>query len=106
MLYAVSRLLYGGVQHNPPSRFLSEIDGEVSSSNQYEAIGSYTPLGQTQEQDNEPRYIPDLNEGDSVSHKVFGIGTVVELDGDNVVIYFKGKGSKKLDLSFAPIEKI
>src|SRR6202012_4976456 len=26
MMYATSRLLYGGVQHNPPSRFLSEID--------------------------------------------------------------------------------
>ena len=28
MLYADSRILYGSVQHNPPSRFLSEIDSE------------------------------------------------------------------------------
>ena len=26
MIYASMRMLYGGVQHNPPSRFLSEID--------------------------------------------------------------------------------
>jgi DNA helicase-2/ATP-dependent DNA helicase PcrA len=26
MIYASSRLLYGGMQHNPPSRFLAEID--------------------------------------------------------------------------------
>src|SRR4030095_10303499 len=28
MIYATSRMLYGGAQHNPPSRFLSEIDAE------------------------------------------------------------------------------
>ena len=27
-------------------------------------------------------------------------------DGDNVAVYFKGKGVKKLNVSFAPIEKI
>ena len=32
MVHASSRMLYGGVQHNPPSRFLSEIDGETSAS--------------------------------------------------------------------------
>src|SRR6185437_15258159 len=31
LTHASSRLLYGGVHHNPPSRFLSEIDGEISS---------------------------------------------------------------------------
>jgi DNA helicase-2/ATP-dependent DNA helicase PcrA len=55
---------------------------------------------------NEPRYVPDLNEGDAVRHQVFGQGTVMELDGDNAVIYFKGKGSKKINISFAPIEKL
>src|SRR5690606_38382177 len=30
LLYATSRALYGGVLYNPPSRFLSEIDGETS----------------------------------------------------------------------------
>jgi len=31
LLYASSRVLYGGVQHKPPSRFLSEIDGEKTA---------------------------------------------------------------------------
>jgi DNA helicase-2/ATP-dependent DNA helicase PcrA len=115
MLYAASRLLYGGVQHNPPSRFLAEIDGEVqTAASQSNYDNGYQPLGYTRPQSellnkqlsNEPRYVPELNEGDDVRHQVFGIGTVMEIEGDNAIIYFKGKGSKKLNISFAPIEKI
>jgi transcription elongation factor GreA-like protein len=54
----------------------------------------------------EPRYVLELNEGDGVKHQFFGIGTVMELEGDNAVIYFKGKGSKKLNIAFAPLEKL
>lgn len=108
MIYASSRMLYGGVQHNPPSRFLSEIDGEFQSSTSYDEPFSFAP---TQNQEapfaaGEPRYVPDLNEGDGVRHKVFGHGTVLEIDGDNAVIYFKGKGTRKLNISFAPLEKL
>jgi DNA helicase-2/ATP-dependent DNA helicase PcrA len=113
MMYATSRLLYGSVQHNPPSRFLSEIDGnfqtdtgssELSGMDRYQfgATGS----GQQKGVDTEPRYVPDLNEGDGVRHQIFGIGTVMELDGDTAVIYFKGKGARKLNISFAPLEKL
>ncbi|HSX36721.1 MAG TPA: hypothetical protein VLG13_01195, partial [Patescibacteria group bacterium] len=56
--------------------------------------------------DNEPRYVPDLNEGDGVRHKLFGMGTVLEIEGDTAVIYFKGKGARKLNISFAPLEKL
>ncbi len=54
----------------------------------------------------EPRYVPELEEGDSINHQLFGAGTVMEVDGDNAVIYFKGKGAKKLNIAFAPIEKL
>jgi hypothetical protein len=30
----------------------------------------------------------------------------MELEGENAVIYFNGKGSKKLNISFAPLKKI
>ncbi len=106
MTYASSRMLYGGVLHNPPSRFLSEIDGqfETAASNYYqtplETAPTETPL------DLEPYYLPDLNISDNVSHQTFGRGTVVELDGDTAAIYFKGHGIKKLNLSFARLEKL
>jgi DNA helicase II / ATP-dependent DNA helicase PcrA len=117
MSYASSRMLYGGVQHNPPSRFLSEIDGEFQSATGFESYGqkpapstasSFGLLGPTPQvaPTAEPRYVPDLNEGDGVRHQVFGVGTVMEIDGDNAVIYFKGKGTRKLNISFAPLEKV
>jgi DNA helicase-2/ATP-dependent DNA helicase PcrA len=111
MTYASSRLLYGGVQHNPPSRFLSEIDGEFAESDT-SASGSFSfepklpgSLG-VKPVSNEPHYVPELNEGDGVRHQVFGLGTVMEIEGDTAVIYFKGKGSRKLNISFAPLEKL
>lgn len=103
--YASGRLLYGGIQHNPPSRFLSEINGEQLS-NSFEPAISFGPTEMPGQDSQEPRYIPDLNEGDGVRHQVFGTGTVMEIEGDNAVVYFKGKGARKLNISFAPLEKI
>lgn len=116
MLYATSRMLYGGVQHNLPSRFLGEIDsGFQTSAGSMGYESSWMPrpsFGDPVEArlaapvSTEPRYVPEVNEGDSVKHQLFGVGTIVEKDGDMATIYFKGKGTKKLNLSFAPIEKI
>jgi DNA helicase-2/ATP-dependent DNA helicase PcrA len=112
--YATSRMLYGGMQHNPPSRFLSDFDAKLQvDSTGFGGLWQNT-YGQAEEgltslasaKSNEPRYVPELNEGDSVKHDVFGIGTVLEIEGDNVVIYFKGKGTKKLNIAFAPLEKL
>jgi DNA helicase II / ATP-dependent DNA helicase PcrA len=114
LCYATSRMLYGGMQHNPPSRFLSEIDGQFQVDSVSLGGGSWqNSYDQTIEDDysqaapaSEPQYIPELNEGDQVQHMVFGKGTVLEIDGDNVVVYFKGKGAKKLNTAFAPLKKL
>jgi DNA helicase-2/ATP-dependent DNA helicase PcrA len=122
MVYASSRMLYGGVQHNPPSRFLSEIDAEFQSadvSSGYDSIGFGNPASQydpfqpaqdsslnQQADPNEVRYVPELNEGDGVRHQTFGVGTVVDVDGDTVTVYFRGKGARKLNTAFAPLEKL
>ena len=140
MIYASSRMLYGGVQHNPPSRFLSEVDAKFMPSDSSLGFGGAQAYGASAArfgEDNgrgaalaggsprpatpfsddrtaqaagqisdEPRYVPDLNEGDTVRHQLFGVGTIVELDGENATIYFKGKGAKKLNIGFAPLEKV
>jgi DNA helicase-2/ATP-dependent DNA helicase PcrA len=111
MLHASSRMLYGGQQHNPPSRFLSEIDGHIANDYQTGFSGGFSfareePIMATPKSQDEVRYVPDLEEGDSVKHKLFGLGTVLEIQGDIANIYFKGKGTKKLDISIAPLEKI
>ncbi len=112
MTYASSRMLYGGVQHNPPSRFLSEIDGEFQATSTGSSYGSgydneptYS-FEDSQSHPEEPRYVPELNEGDGVEHQLFGKGTVVEMDGDTATIYFKGKGTRKLNVAFAPLKKL
>ncbi len=118
MMYATSRMLYGGVQHNPPSRFLSEIDTEFQPDSGFGFSGFFggkskpeyeepKPLGAPQPViSDEPHYVPDLDVGDGVKHSLFGSGTIVELDGDMATIYFQGKGTKKLNVAFAPLEKL
>lgn len=113
LTFAASRLLYGGVQHNLPSRFLSEIDSGFQSGAAMGFEDTWSqPLfnpesfNRTPAKQPEPRYVPEVNEGDGVRHQLFGVGTVVEKDGDMVTIYFKGKGTKKLNISFAPLEKL
>ena len=115
MIYSSSRMLYGGVHHNPPSRFLSEIDANFVPADSFSMSGAgegiYEELSipntdKTFPLSNEPRYVPELSEGDAVKHQLFGTGTIVEMDGENATVYFKGKGTKKLNISFAPIEKL
>lgn len=104
LLSAQSRVLYGGIQNNPPSRFISEIEGTntvLGSGSLFEE-----PLASEAIPSSEPRYVPELYEGDHVRHQLFGLGQVMEVDGDNVAIYFKGKGLKKLNIAFAPIDKV
>jgi DNA helicase II / ATP-dependent DNA helicase PcrA len=116
LTFASSRMLYGGLQHNTPSRFLSEIDGSYQTDSislggsmwQSAPASGFDDYGLSKVRmpSNEPRVVPELNEGDGVQHDLFGVGTVLELDGDNATIYFKGKGSKKLNIAFAPLKKL
>jgi len=102
MFHASSRLLYGGMQHNPSSRFLSEIGDEAVESGGEIGAGQNMPVAMS----DEPRYVLELSEGDGVKHAMFGVGTVLEIEGDNATIYFKGRGTKKLNVAFAPLEKL
>lgn len=114
MLHASARMLYGGMQHNPPSRFLSEIDAQSSIENSFLqglSTGSNSSLPDNQvfgtaEPSDEPRYVPELDEGDGVRHEIFGLGTVVEIESDIATIYFENKGTKKINIAFAKIEKL
>jgi len=108
LIYAIERNLYGGRQHNPPSRFIADLGPAANA-----RLSEFGFAGQSLfsepasiAADSEPRYVPELEEGDGVKHQLFGVGTVVEMDGDNATIYFKGKGTKKLNIAFAPLEKL
>lgn len=100
LLTASSRLIFGQRMYNTPSRFLSEIDAsEVAPATEFQ---SHFP--------DEPQYIPDdemgLEIGDKVRHQLFGVGTVVGIEGMTLAIAFQGKGIKKLNSAFAPLERV
>ena len=49
--------------------------------------------------------LPELSVGDTIVHKKWGEGMLVQLKGDEGVISFEGKGLKTLNLKVAPIRK-
>lgn len=97
MISASRRMIYGSLQHNPPSRFLSDIDAEQVTSPELNV--GYTP---------EPSYEPEqikVSIGDKVRHQVFGKGEIVDLEEATATIKFS-TSTKKLNLNFAPLEKL
>ncbi|HSX00702.1 MAG TPA: 3'-5' exonuclease, partial [Candidatus Saccharimonas sp.] len=135
LVYANSRLLYGGTNHNPPSRFLLEVPPELQASTPYTGpsrlgpagtpvarsaghsagAGSWTPqalhgglpmTAHDADKHREELLGLDLSPGDRVSHAKFGEGIVASIDGDEVSVTFQGIGTKRLSLSFAPITKL
>ena len=49
----------------------------------------------------------DFAAGDTVSHKTFGMGTVISVVGDMIEVQFEKTGqTKKLMKGFAPIVKL
>jgi Superfamily I DNA and RNA helicases len=111
---ANERLLYGNYQNNLPSRFLGDIDAEFERTSSFgepqrdryreNTIGGISPESASEE----PRFVPDsvdLTVGDKVSHKIFGVGFIEGVDGSVVAVRFS-TGIKKLNVAFAPLEKI
>lgn len=101
---ASTRLLFGSRQFNPPSRFLTDMGAaEVAPT-----ITGLPPVRNQYFGDSEIVYDDDgdLEIKDKVQHQLFGIGTVVAIDGMTVSIAFEGRGVKKLNSAFAPLKKL
>lgn len=99
LLHASSRLLYGTTQHNPPSRFIMDVPVELISDGEAESTSTFGQL-------REPTFVHlELKPGDEIEHAKFGKGIVSAVDGDEIVATFRGLGTKKLSLAFAPITK-
>ncbi len=126
---AQSRMIFGEVQVNRPSRFLSEIPEALLENKQKRSMKP----GPAQQLHLPPRQVPQSPStllrpvtpaklatptaqgaqwkiGDKASHGKWGIGTVVEVkgNGDNqeVKIAFPDQGIKSLSVKFAPIQKV
>ena len=128
---AYSRMMYGRMQNNPPSRFLAEIDQDdlniensvpitlTSANLQVETA----PFANSDERARARVYTPKVkpagavgaekkgwNVGDQVEHKSWGRGVVTKVNGKGedmeLDIAFSGKGIKRLLAAFAPIKKV
>jgi DNA helicase-2/ATP-dependent DNA helicase PcrA len=105
---AWSRMLYGGTNYNPPSRFVAEIPSELidkaaKRQRDRRVEGGSAPA---------PRATVDPGEigpGDRIRHDKWGLGTVREVVGSGdraeAEVMFDTQGKKRLLLSWAPLEK-
>lgn len=128
---AYSRMMYGRMQNNPPSRFLAEIDQDdlniensvpitLTSAN---LQAETAPFANSDERARAQVYTPKVkpagavgaekkgwNVGDQVEHKSWGRGVVTKVNGKGedmeLDIAFSGKGIKRLLAAFAPIKKV
>ena len=128
---AYSRMMYGRMQNNPPSRFLEEIDQDdldiensvpiTFSNDNYQT--QTAPFANADERARAQVYTPKVkpagavgaekkgwNVGDQVEHKSWGKGVVTKVNGKGedmeLDIAFSGKGIKRLLAAFAPIKKV
>jgi DNA helicase-2/ATP-dependent DNA helicase PcrA len=108
LLHASSRMLYGGRNHNLPSRFLDELpDAHIERDRLRPTSWSgYGAARRSQVQSRDD--VPDLSTGDSVRHSTLGEGVVVQIEaGGLVTVRFAEDGSeRKLMLDYAPLEKL
>lgn len=122
------RTIYGNINYTIPSRFIMEMGDSIEKNKnedkekllQVKDFTSKKDIIKTKQKPNPFAFKPqakpvrnsglEVSIGDKVSHKKFGIGTVVQLkDRDNdkeVVIAFDDAGLKRLLLSIAPIEVV
>lgn len=124
---AFSRLLYGRTQANEASRFIEEISPELLDKQYASATGSRVlPFDRKTQMATSTVYkatpvtkvtngTTDGNKttwssGDKVSHKKWGIGTVVSVTGDandqELKVAFPSEGVKQLLAAFAPISRV
>ncbi|MDD4351848.1 MAG: UvrD-helicase domain-containing protein [Candidatus Gracilibacteria bacterium] len=118
MIASQQRMLWGSVQFNQPSRYLSELPAELVE--YHSSYQESTNIRGIKDSRSGEIVIPnyDRNEhkvkrtkdakapfsdGEKVTHPSFGKGIVVEVKGDIVTVAFKKAGIKKLVASVAPL---
>lgn len=129
LLHAEIRTLFGGMQVNPPSRFLAEIPEALVEKREPKADSAFFPsrkpsfgfgggyrkkssissFATSQKEKDIERPVEkatDLRPGDMVEHGQFGGGLVISVEGKLVSVAFKKAGVKKMMLGIAPLRKV
>jgi len=134
LLHAMERMLYGEYRSNAPSQFLKDIPEELVESNfggrsgrigqvfdrvkgtlglegigetpvPYEGSGGFKDAADSLEDQTYEDVVYEV--GNKVTHNVFGVGVVVEVQGGVITVAFDDPkvGVKKLAASVAPLKK-
>jgi DNA helicase-2/ATP-dependent DNA helicase PcrA len=115
LVYAQSRLLYGGISANEPSRFLLDIPEELVNkklpatrifANEANDSKNGSILNDEDFSCRLKTKSDNFSPGDKVRHNKFGEGIIVSIKDLIATVAFVGKGVKKLDLSIAPLKKV
>ncbi len=102
LVTAQQRMVFGLMQSNPPSRFLSDIPAELVKIERVGAVrsgmGTYgmTPTARTASEASEETF----SDGTTVEHPSFGTGMIVAQTDTEYTIAFAGKGIKKITKNF------
>jgi DNA helicase II / ATP-dependent DNA helicase PcrA len=103
LTHARQRAAFGTARPSLPSRFLAEIPAEAVA----RAQSQRTATGDWPDED---RPVPEVAVGDRVRHKTFGLGRVLEVDGEGpraiITVRFDGAGTKRLALGYAPLQVV
>ena len=95
LTHSWARSSWGGTFYNPPSRFLEEAK-ECVNSVDHTDYSSY---------ENKTKTIEGISIGKDVTHKAYGRGRIIEVDGTEVTIDFgEENGIKHFDTEWAPLE--
>ena len=100
IINARSRLLYGKISSNVPSRFIAEIGDELLDQEKKEPIFSKKINREDMIVDN------DIKAGDLIEHDKYGKGVVMDIDGSIATIAFSKAGVKKLLKNHKAIKKV
>ena len=96
-----SRLLYGKVSSNVPSRFISEIGDELLEEEKKQKLFENKRI------DKEKMLVDNnLQPGDLIEHEKYGKGVVLAIDGSIATISFTKSGVKKLLKNHKAIKKV
>ena len=100
IINARSRLLYGKISSNIPSRFILEIGDDLLDQEKKDTIFTKKINREDMIVDN------DIKSGDLIEHEKYGKGVVLNIDGSIATIAFSKAGVKKLLKNHKSIKKI
>ncbi|MGZ5383402.1 MAG: DNA helicase PcrA [Acidimicrobiia bacterium] len=108
MTNAWSRMLWGGTNYNPPSRFLSEIPDELVT--KFDKRPRRADFESASSKEGHTVDAGHIEPGDRVLHNKWGTGVVLEITGTGdraeATVEFDDQGRKRLLLAWAPLKKV